>query len=769
MRMLRHFERLVMMQVVVAIAAFCVADQNLPLLVAAMAVVLGAWLLRRSWPEMGLPRWAVNLASLAAVGWLVVELKGDAPQLVTAAGRFVISLQVIVLWGPRGNREYGQLMALSLLLMIAAAVLTVQLAFGVLLLAYCLVALVAVFMLEIKSTGDVVVARQKKAAPRPAAFEAGGAVTGRSPGAHLRSTAVLVGLICAVVAGSVFLVLPRAESRMIDLDLRRLTRRPGFTNQVQFGAGSLLNDDPTPVMSVSLTLDGARLGESAAPILLRGAALDLYSPRQQRWSRSPAVAQLDRRVSLSQGRFLAGRTAEPFSEIEARITLKGVGDGHLFTVMPPTHVAGETLDHLEYNPLDHTFSAGSGAAGAMMYRTAWPAAGFAAYEPIPFQSPFGNPPSTPELMTEIDYAAGWRVQPDRVARLAADVLAEQGLEPPDAGDAPPRRLVRAAAALANHLRRDYRYALDAPPPPPDGDPVAEFLFVTKAGHCEAFASGFAALARSLGLRTRVITGYRVSEYNPVAGEFIVRRRHAHAWNEVYLGPGHGWHTVDATPPVEIERIHEAGGAWWAPLRSLYEFVEFRWIRSVVAYDRRTRDAVVASTLDRLQQAAVGRDSLAAEAWHFVANFPRNWRLNRFGYTALVLVALALVIAVALLVRNVIKRRERVRSLHLRELPRRHRRVMARRLKFYLLLVEALERHGYARPEWQSPRAFAEQLAARDPERFEPVLSLTQTFYEIRFGRRGVDPDLAQRIRHELSRLEPALSSRSTRDATPAAA
>ena len=781
MKVLRHFERLVMIQVVVAIVAFCLADANPPLLLAATSVVLGAWLLRRQWPEMGLPRWAVNLASLASVGWLLLELGSGAPQLVTAAGRFVISLQVIVLWGPQGNREYGQLMALSLLLMIAAAVLTVQLAFGLLLAAYCLVALLAVLMLEIKSTGDRVIRVQRQAAPAYAAAPARDAVAGRNATAQLRSAALTVGLACAVVASGVFIALPRSESTMVDLDLRRLSRRPGFADRVQFGTGGLVNDDPTPVMAVRVSLgDGTKLGQAAAPVLLRGAALDDYRPNNREWVRSVTVSHLDRLMQADTGRVILGRSPERNAEMQAEVALRGIGAGFLFAPMPPTRIDGPAIESIRFNPIDYCISTEAGSAGAMVYTVRWPALGSAGYETSVSLEKVYRPPVHSRRRDALeDYAQGWTVKPRRVGALAQQVLDEQKLWPnsavlaaglarvlgqsdarPSLEHVEPRRRLAAARALARYLREEYSYSLDAPRTPPDDDPTTYFLFVSRQGHCEAFASALAALCRSVGLPTRVVTGYRVSEYNEMAGEFVVRRRHAHAWNEVYLGRDLGWRTLDATPPDVIESAHAPTTAWWKPIRNLYEFVEFRWIRSVVAYDRRTRDAVIAGATDRFEAAAVGQDSWLGRLWTFLREIPHNWRFDRVTYSLFGVVALTLLIAMVVFVRNLVQHRRRLKSLRLAELPRRGRRSMARRLRFYLVMVEALERHGFHRPEWQGPRTYADQLALADPERFAPVVRLTHRFYEVRFGHREVDDQLAAEIRDDLTRLEPALSNRS---------
>src|SRR5690606_29143665 len=129
-------------------------------------------------------------------------------------------------------------------------------------------------------------------------------------------------------------------------------------------------------------------------------------------------------------------------------------------------------------------------------------------------------------------------------------------------------------------RERFAYALDNPPVPAGADPVADFLFHQRKGHCELFASGLAAMTRAIGMQARVVTGYRVSEYNPIGGYYVVRQDDAHAWTEVYLGPEHGgWRTFDSTPPDAVRAEHAVEGGWLFAFRQIYEAVEYEWIRS----------------------------------------------------------------------------------------------------------------------------------------------------------------------------------------------
>lgn len=107
-------------------------------------------------------------------------------------------------------------------------------------------------------------------------------------------------------------------------------------------------------------------------------------------------------------------------------------------------------------------------------------------------------------------------------------------------------------AVLDKLNREaYFYTLE--PPTLAHDSVDDFLFNTKRGFCEHFASAFTTLARAAGIPARVVTGYQGGDFNPLSGYLTVRQSDAHAWSEVWLD-GRGWVRVDPTAAVAPERI-----------------------------------------------------------------------------------------------------------------------------------------------------------------------------------------------------------------------
>ncbi|NTV13709.1 MAG: DUF3488 domain-containing transglutaminase family protein [Desulfobulbaceae bacterium] len=101
-----------------------------------------------------------------------------------------------------------------------------------------------------------------------------------------------------------------------------------------------------------------------------------------------------------------------------------------------------------------------------------------------------------------------------------------------------------ALGLEQHLRSNYQHTF-ATVPQQNDIPLAKFLFETKRGHCEYFATAMTVMLRSRGIPARLVTGFSATNYNPLTGYYEVRGIDGHAWTEAYLPP-HGWVTFEPT-------------------------------------------------------------------------------------------------------------------------------------------------------------------------------------------------------------------------------
>lgn len=175
------------------------------------------------------------------------------------------------------------------------------------------------------------------------------------------------------------------------------------------------------------------------------------------------------------------------------------------------------------------------------------------------------------------------------------------------------QLVAQALAL---FRQDFFYTLA--PPTLGADVIDEFLFVTKTGFCEHFASSFTYLMRAVDVPARVVVGYQGGRFNSLENYWRVSQADAHAWAEVWL-QGQGWVRVDPTNVVAPNRIsqgidsslteeeRELVGAgeftapqWLSRLRNRADAAGFAWNRWVLNYNPERQGELLANLLGGME-------------------------------------------------------------------------------------------------------------------------------------------------------------------------
>src|SRR5581483_8321728 len=164
-----------------------------------------------------------------------------------------------------------------------------------------------------------------------------------------------------------------------------------------------------------------------------------------------------------------------------------------------------------------------------------------------------------------------KLDAEKLRGYAQDVLRRAGVE---------RGSARAKArALEQHLATGFKYTLDAYRTP-GVERVTDFLYNTREGHCEVFASALAVLLRTIDIPSRVVNGFRGGEYHSWTDTYTVLDKHAHAWVEALCEEG--WVTLAATPPGALDDLERSG--LLATLDDLKIWFEIRWFKNVVAFD-----------------------------------------------------------------------------------------------------------------------------------------------------------------------------------------
>lgn len=151
----------------------------------------------------------------------------------------------------------------------------------------------------------------------------------------------------------------------------------------------------------------------------------------------------------------------------------------------------------------------------------------------------------------------------------------------------------AARALQYFNQQEFRYTLN--PPLLSRHTVDEFIFTTRAGFCEHYASAFTIMMRMAGIPARVVTGYQGGWRDDSENYLLIRQSDAHAWSEIWL-EGSGWRRVDPTAAVAPERVdsgaldafntrrHALDFAWMRGLRNGFDVFQRHWNDWIIAFN-----------------------------------------------------------------------------------------------------------------------------------------------------------------------------------------
>ena len=261
------------------------------------------------------------------------------------------------------------------------------------------------------------------------------------------------------------------------------------------------------------------------------------------------------------------------------------------------------------------------------------------------------------------------------------------------------------------------------------DPLADFLFNVKSGHCEYFSTAMAVMLRTRGIPSRVVNGFLPGEYNEAAGAYTVRQSDAHSWVEVYFPESQSWVTFDPTPAAGKTEPVSAGIA--AQLGKYAEALELIWFQYVVGYDKQEQRSLATSVSMRINQYRGSLEYLFTAMKRATAS-----NGQAVGLIALVVFGVMLLLFAA----------TRVRRFGWRwafDFRKRRAQPETSAFEFYQRLLQLLERRGMPRNPDLTPLEFANQLD------LQPAVAVTRAYNRVRFGRQELS-------RAELNEIETTL-------------
>ncbi|MEY4511808.1 MAG: hypothetical protein RLZZ450_3930 [Pseudomonadota bacterium] len=512
---------------------------------------------------------------------------------------------------------------------------------------------------------------------------------------------------------TLFAFFPRIGLGMLNFGTQRGEHVSGFGSDIELGGFGLIRDDPTVVVRVTMSRQLAP--EVARRLLrLRGTAFDLYDGRK--WTRDKGET-----IHMSPlGEYYPLKRMERDGDLTLKLVLDRLDEPVVFV---PNGSVGVRIPE-------------RGAPGRRERMTITRGHGFdiryasqdelgIVYEAV--VSPDARESDTP-VDRELDDNRYLGVPPghERIAALARQLTQ---------GDESPYQKTR---RLERYLRNGgvYKYSLQLPDT--QGKlPLDVFLFDAKRGHCEYFSSALAIMLRSIGIPARNVTGFAGGEYNSYGGYYAVRQADAHSWVEALL-PGRGWVVLDPTPGSR-DAFHPA--SVFGELRAMVDAMRAYWMTRVVGYDLRTQMRGLRDLRDFFKRFRLGRGERTADQGADVAKQRREgvsgtWPL--LGASAILLVGVGFFV-----------------------LRRRRRHGAARGLsdgarlaqELYRELELTLAKQGNARPRHITPEAHARALVENGFAEARAVSELTEVYVRTRYGAHELPAQKLAELRQLLRKVK----------------
>ncbi|MGH7296494.1 MAG: transglutaminase TgpA family protein [Polyangiaceae bacterium] len=673
--------------------------------------LVGAILIPEAWQGRPALR---HFATVAPLVLLLVQgarlLAGRSP--LDVAVEFAALLQIVRLATRRGAAHDQQIIVLSLLHFVAGTVLGGGLTYGICFLGFLVVAPGALVLSHLR--------REVEGNYRQGARDRTGLPVDvprilrsrRVVGRGFLAATCLLSVPILLFTTTLFVLFPRVGLSLLLLNHPHAGRMIGFSEHVDLGDVGVLRDDPT----IALRFEVPDLPDppTRLTLRLRGTAFDTYDGRA--WARS----QRDLRPAdhgIESAEVFPLFRAPDRRDRRISFDLEPIDPPVVF--LPPRAVALRVKPQNQIL-LGEPLTVERGAEGEIRY---------AGSDVRGLRYDVYVASETEQLTERLGasdrarYLALPGNLPARIVDLAHtwtdDVLT------PDAK----------ARAIETHLRKEYGYDLRSPSQGTT-QPVDDFLFTSKRGHCEFFSTAMAVMLRGVGIPSRNVTGFVGGTWNRWGKYYAVREGDAHSWVEAYIDhPAHpGWQTFDPTPPSGAQPLEPRDGLYYL-MRDFVEALSQRWNTYVVGYDLHKQVRIfdeVSKRYERLRSRT---------------GFDRG-PLAKVTRGPVVAGAMLAIVALGYLAWRR-RRRRATRAEEQSTRPAIDARVEAA-AALYRTLELALHGQGLARGPSTPPLRHAEDLCSRQHPLGGEVLLLTTVYLEARFGGApltdGLRRDFERRVR-----------------------
>lgn len=697
---------------------FCRGIDELSLLIYTVGLVASWW-----WPENrpllpGAWQW---IAALLYLIFLPVDLLLPLSRFPLPLLHLVFFVALLKLYHPRSERDDLLLLLIAFGQLLMAASMTVEISFLVTTTFFIFCITLALYLHEIRRR----ISRQRKLDPAVEDW-----TTVRTPPRTFVALTVLSTTITLVLAVPIFFVIPRLNEQLFRGYARNQNIATGFSDTVELGQIGRIKQNYQVVFRVRAEWgQGVPAGYPLpADLKWRGMALELYDGRT--WRRSSNLAS--EVFSDPSGRWLIALTMSEAltpgvnysrggSWLRQSVYLEPLTLPVLFAV-PEVHSISGEVRGLRVD-----------ANGSIRFRDSARKRRYVAHSIFRDRR---------ELLRQ---KVGGAITSEMAAYLQLPPNLDPRVRELSIGLTRSDRNVHEKALRIEQYLLGFNYTLDNP----SGgarDPLADFLFRSRSGHCEYFATAHAMMLRTLGVPSRIVNGYRRGELNPLSGDFVVRQANAHSWVEAFF-PGIGWVEFDPTPPESD--LYSNPVIRWA--MHLADSIDLFWVDKVVTLNFVKQTQIFGSARRTVE-------SWARRSWGWAGTLRLRLALwwksasnrGRVELAAGLGVVLAFfLVAIAGLAALVASKREALYIRYLRW--RRHRQVSAiLAVYFYQRFLRWAARRGFKKEPAETPLEFAGRF--KDSNASAAALEITDCYYRVRFNGEDLTDLAANRLRELLGSL-----------------
>ncbi|HIN84837.1 MAG TPA: DUF3488 domain-containing protein [Myxococcales bacterium] len=662
-----------------------------------------------SWPLGGHPGLSsVKLwNSILIVALVVLGISAGVTGAWLHHALYFTTLMVVAkLFQRQNSKDIFQLYALSFLQLVGGAVINPTLSFAICFVLYVVFLTWALVMLHLRRDLENLAQLSPDEESNEAASERVRRLIG--PG-FLAGTSVLALLIFSSSI-IVFLLFPRLGLGFFGHNQQRGTSVSGFSDTIELGHFGKLKQDQTIIMRVDLPETDT---QKALPLRLKGISFDQYNGMS--WTKSNTRymelnSQYDNYWIVPDTDHIPDNS----TKIVQRIYLEQLNMG-LRTVFGEPRMKGvrdQVNSRYIANPRKHTLffrdtefdviyskrTSGPLRYEAVSYRVKW--------IPMALRQIDGFYPRYSERYTQLP-----PLNP-AVGALARQIT--QGKT----------NSYDKVAAIERYLLKEYNYSLEGGHDPED--PLGDFLFKRKSGHCEYFSTALVVLARSLGIAARPVGGFYGGIHNEMGDFIAIRQADAHSWAEIYF-PGHGWVTFDSTPASDV--LVAANNGIWATMGRYFDSMELLWYKWVIRWDLERQ-------LDFFKE--IGRKIPGLDGLFSQSRSHRRKVFKKVLDNVLIGVISFVVFMLLMFALRVWWRRRKAANRG-RALQVRNDRDAKAARKIYNRLLKLMKKRGMNVGPSTTPERITVTLTAHNPELANIAVPLLSCYQDVVFGRKALSP------------------------------